>query len=71
MIVQSAKEAVRVDQQLNDYIAHEVLNPLAAVICHMYVCTFLKVALEANEWLLKNASIQHVQEEVDIIKSSQ
>jgi hypothetical protein len=42
---------VRVDQQLNDYIAHEVLKPFAAA---MSACTFQKAALEANEWLLKN-----------------
>jgi signal transduction histidine kinase len=68
MIVQSAKEAARVEQELNDYIAHEVRNPLAAA---MSACTFVKSALEENKWLLENDSMRHVQEDVAIIDSSQ
>lgn len=67
IIVRSARENARAEQELNDYIAHEIRNPLAAA---MSACTFVKAALSEKSPLATPESIQAIREDVEIIDSS-
>lgn len=67
MIVQSARESAKVEQELNDYIAHEVRNPLAAA---MSACSFVKAAVNETKPLQAADDVTSVREDVDIIDNS-
>ena len=43
LIVESAQQAARIERELNDFIAHEVRNPLAAA---MSACSFVSAAIQ-------------------------
>ncbi len=65
--VQSAQENARAEQELNDYIAHEIRNPLAAA---MSACCFVKTAVHDIQPLRDKHMQLSVREDVDIIDSS-
>ena len=65
--VANAKQAARIEQELNDYIAHEVRNPLAAALS---ACTFVKSEISEKEPMTTKASIQSVREDVHVIDTS-
>ena len=65
--VANAKQAARTEQELNDYIAHEVRNPLAAALS---ACTFVKSEISEKEPMKTTASIQSVREDVHVIDTS-
>lgn len=65
--LQSARQRARAEQELNDYIAHEIRNPLAAA---MSACSFVKSAVTENPPLRDKESVQSVREDVNIIDSS-
>jgi signal transduction histidine kinase/CheY-like chemotaxis protein len=67
MIVSSARATAKVEQDLNDYIAHEVRNPLAAALS---ACSFVKSSVCERDPLKDESSIASVREDVDIIESS-
>jgi signal transduction histidine kinase/DNA-binding NarL/FixJ family response regulator len=67
LIVRNARETARAEQELNDYIAHEVRNPLAAA---MSACSFVKTEVDEKEPLVTKDSIQSVREDVGIIDAS-
>jgi signal transduction histidine kinase/CheY-like chemotaxis protein len=67
LIVNSARQTARAEQELNDYIAHEVRNPLAAA---MAACSFVKTEVDEKEPLITEESIQSVREDVGIIDAS-
>eukprot|EP00980_Cylindrotheca_fusiformis_P016226 scaffold4825_cov132-Cylindrotheca_fusiformis.AAC.3 len=63
MVLASAQEAAEMEQELNDYIAHEVRNPLSAA---MSALTFVKSAMIGG----KTLKVKDVEEDVGIIDSS-
>lgn len=67
LIVNNARQSARAEQELNDYIAHEVRNPLAAA---MAACSFVKIEVEEKEPLATKESIQSVREDIGIIDTS-
>jgi signal transduction histidine kinase/CheY-like chemotaxis protein len=67
LIVANARQTARAEQELNDYIAHEVRNPLAAAIS---ACSFVKAEVDEQEPLVTKESIQSVREDVGIIDAS-
>ena len=67
IIVQTARQTAKAEQELNDYIAHEVRNPLAAA---MSACSFVKIEVNEKKPLVTEESIQSVREDVGIIESS-
>ncbi|KAL7564548.1 hypothetical protein ACA910_013949 [Epithemia clementina (nom. ined.)] len=66
-MVDSANQAARAERELNDYVAHEVRNPLAAAIsAHSFVHT----ELHANHPLSSKESQESVKEDLAIIGNS-
>jgi signal transduction histidine kinase len=72
LIVDSAREAARSERELNDFIAHEVRNPLSAA---MSACSFIASALTNETQPLTNGksgnkNLESVLEDNHIIASS-
>jgi signal transduction histidine kinase/CheY-like chemotaxis protein len=68
LILQSAKKLAQAERDLNDFIAHEVRNPLAAA---MSACTFVSASVHDETVSLMGAdSRQAVKEDLVIIDSS-
>jgi signal transduction histidine kinase len=65
--LQSARDRARAEQELNDYIAHEIRNPLAAA---MSACSFVKTAVQETPPLRGKEFEDSVREDVSIIDSS-
>ena len=63
----SAQDRARAEQELNDYIAHEIRNPLAAA---MSACSFVKSAVNETPPMCEKESQDSVREDVGIIDSS-
>jgi signal transduction histidine kinase/CheY-like chemotaxis protein len=66
-MVEQARVAAKTERELNDYIAHEVRNPLSAAIS---ACTFVDSAVHEREPLVDEASRIAVREDVGIIEIS-
>lgn len=66
-LVDQARLAAKREHELNDYIAHEVRNPLAAAIS---ACTFVSSSLSEKQPLTDEASRIAVCEDVAIIEVS-
>jgi signal transduction histidine kinase len=66
-LVENSRMAAIVERELNDFIAHEVRNPLAAA---MSACTFVSSAVHEVEPLVDEASRQSVRGDVGIIDVS-
>ena len=67
IIVDNARKAAKAEHELNDYLAHEVRNPLAAA---MSACSFVKAQVYEEKPLLDGESIQSAREDMTIIESS-
>jgi signal transduction histidine kinase/CheY-like chemotaxis protein len=68
LIVRQATESARAERELNDFIAHEVRNPLAAA---MSACTFVSSAVnDETAPFMDTKSLNLVKEDVVIIDSS-
>lgn len=67
LMVQSATRAAQLERDLNDYIAHEVRNPLAAAIS---AASFVSSAVQEPSPLREADTIDSVREDVGIIESS-
>ena len=65
--LQGAQDRARAEQELNDYIAHEIRNPLAAA---MSACSFVKSAVNEVPPMRAKDSQDSVREDVGIIDSS-
>jgi len=65
--LQGARDHARAEQELNDYIAHEIRNPLSAAIC---ACSFVKTSVNEAVPMRHKESIDSVREDVGIIDSS-
>lgn len=55
VILENAQKATEAEVDLNDYIAHEVRNPIAAA---MSACSFVKAAVNDKDPLANEASIR-------------
>jgi CHASE1-domain containing sensor protein len=65
LILQSAKKAAEAERELNDFIAHEVRNPVAAA---MSACSFVKRALKKKDF--DELELQNTRDDVRIIDNS-
>eukprot|EP00543_Licmophora_paradoxa_P002894 CAMPEP_0202449160 /NCGR_PEP_ID=MMETSP1360-20130828/7904_1 /ASSEMBLY_ACC=CAM_ASM_000848 /TAXON_ID=515479 /ORGANISM="Licmophora paradoxa, Strain CCMP2313" /LENGTH=471 /DNA_ID=CAMNT_0049066989 /DNA_START=92 /DNA_END=1507 /DNA_ORIENTATION=- len=64
----NARQAAKAERELNDFIAHEVRNPLSAA---MSACSFVSTAItDETHTLTEPETIQSVREDVSIIQSS-
>jgi signal transduction histidine kinase len=67
LIVENAKNATRLERELNDWISHEVRNPVSAA---MSACTFVKNSLKQDKPLKDAKVLQSAREDVQIIDNS-
>jgi signal transduction histidine kinase/CheY-like chemotaxis protein len=67
LLVEASRIAAVAERELNDFIAHEVRNPLAAA---MSACTFVSSAVQEAEPLADEASRQSVRGDIGIIDVS-
>jgi signal transduction histidine kinase len=67
LILENAREATRAERELNDFIGHEVRNPVAAA---MTACSFVKAAVNKEEPLTNEESRQATRQDVEIIDNS-
>jgi signal transduction histidine kinase len=63
MVLGSAKEAAKLEEELNDYIAHEVRNPLSAA---MSALTFVKSSMIEKT----TVNVNDIEDDVRIVDSS-
>jgi CHASE1-domain containing sensor protein len=66
LILQSAKRAAEAERELNDFIAHEVRNPVAAA---MSACSFVKRSLKKN-FLNDELELKNTRDDIRIIDNS-
>jgi signal transduction histidine kinase/ActR/RegA family two-component response regulator len=67
LIVENAKQAAIVERELNDFIAHEVRNPLTAAIS---ACSFVDAEVNMSSPLADKESLETVREDIGIIANS-
>lgn len=67
LILESARKAAEAERELNDFIAHEVRNPVAAA---MSACSFVKAALNRKNPLSDEESQTTTREDVHIIENA-
>lgn len=67
LMVRNAQETAKVERELNDYIAHEVRNPLAAALS---ACYFVKSAVNEEKPMASEQLVTSVREDVQIIDNS-
>ena len=67
LIVANAQQAALAERELNDFLAHEVRNPLSAAIS---ACSFVSSALAEEPPLATEAAKTSVREDVGVIGSS-
>lgn len=67
LIIQNAKTKAENERELNDFIAHEVRNPLAAA---MSACTFVSSSLEDKQAMTTDRGRNAAKEDVAIIDLS-
>eukprot|EP00538_Stauroneis_constricta_P006123 CAMPEP_0119570798 /NCGR_PEP_ID=MMETSP1352-20130426/43792_1 /TAXON_ID=265584 /ORGANISM="Stauroneis constricta, Strain CCMP1120" /LENGTH=1721 /DNA_ID=CAMNT_0007620471 /DNA_START=89 /DNA_END=5254 /DNA_ORIENTATION=- len=65
--IENAQKAAVAERDLNEYIAHEVRNPLSAALS---ACSFVSSAVNETQPLADDQSKQLVREDVQIINSS-
>ena len=67
LILDNANQATRAERELNDFIAHEVRNPVAAA---MSACSFVQTAIRKPEPVVDPEARQQLREDVDIIDNA-
>jgi signal transduction histidine kinase/CheY-like chemotaxis protein len=68
VVVRTARKAARAERDLNDFIAHEVRNPLSAA---MSACSFVSSVVESQPLIIEaEEERQSVKEDIHIIESS-
>lgn len=67
IVVENARNATRLEREMNDFIAHEVRNPLAAAVS---ACSFVSCAVNETQPLVDDKSRASVREDVAIIDTS-
>ena len=67
LILDNAKQATKAERELNDFIAHEVRNPVAAA---MAATSFVKASVNESEPLITTESRDQVREDIEIIDNA-
>jgi signal transduction histidine kinase len=67
LIINSARQATKAERELNDFIAHEVRNPVAAA---MSACSFVKAAVQESEPLRTAHQRQETIDDINIIDNA-
>ncbi|GAX12250.1 hypothetical protein FisN_1Hh181 [Fistulifera solaris] len=67
LILENAHEATRAERELNDFLAHEVRNPVAAA---MAACSFVKAAVNEKEPLTTQEARSTIRQDVVIIENA-
>ena len=67
LILENTRQAARAERELNDFIAHEVRNPVAAA---MAACSFVKSAVHEQEPLVDPQKRTDTREDVLVIYNS-
>jgi signal transduction histidine kinase/CheY-like chemotaxis protein len=67
LILENARKATKTERELNDFIAHEVRNPVAAA---MAACNFLKVEVNKVDPLPDEEAKEQAREDINIIDNS-
>lgn len=67
LIVDNAKQAAKAERELNDFIAHEIRNPVSAAIS---ACSFVKTAVNRTHPLQDEESRETTREDVRIIDNA-
>lgn len=67
LIIDNARQATKAERELNDFIAHEVRNPVAAA---MSACSFVKAAVHEENPLSSAEQKQETREDVGIIDNA-
>jgi signal transduction histidine kinase len=67
LILDNARQATKAERELNDFIAHEVRNPVAAA---MSACSFVKTAVNAKVPLDTEDARKEAREDVNIIDNA-
>ena len=67
LILENARQATKAERELNDFIGHEVRNPVAAAIA---ACSFVKSEVSKEEPLRDQESLMATREDVTIIDNS-
>jgi len=67
LIVDNAKQAAKAERELNDFIAHEIRNPVSAAIS---ACSFVKAAVNRPHPLQDEESRETTREDVRIIDNA-
>jgi signal transduction histidine kinase len=67
LILDNARQATKAERELNDFIAHEVRNPVAAA---MSACSFVKTAVNAKVPLETEDARKEAREDVNIIDNA-
>ena len=67
LILDNARQATRAERELNDFIAHEVRNPVAAA---MAATSFVKTAILKDPPLVDEEARQQARDDVGVIESA-
>lgn len=67
LIIENANQSAKAERELNDFIAHEVRNPVAAA---MAATAFVKAEVSEEEPLKTEEAKQSVRDDVDIISNA-
>lgn len=71
LILDNARQATRAEREMNDFIAHEVRNPVSAA---MAACSFVKSAVNGKHWKQQLTespeAMQTLREDVQVIDHS-
>jgi signal transduction histidine kinase len=67
LILDHAQKATKAERELNDFIAHEVRNPVAAA---MAACSFVKTAVNKENPLVDDESRELARDDVNIIDNA-
>lgn len=67
LVLENTRKAADAERELNDFIAHEVRNPVSAA---MSACSFVKAAVNKSDPLATDEARKCVREDVDVIDRS-
>ena len=67
LILSSARNAAKAERELNDFIAHEIRNPVAAA---MAATNFIRLELDAQQPLKDQESLETAREDVGIVDNA-
>ena len=67
LILENARQATAAERELNDFIAHEVRNPVSAA---MAACSFVKTELNKDEPLADQEALKTTRDDVNVIDGS-